>query len=605
MIRGARFDDVRAGRAHRFDAPDEVLVATTPDEVAGVLAALDAATTAGAWAYGYLAYEAASGLDPHLVTRAPDPDGPPLAWFGLTRTPPVEVPVVGPAGAPAGRWTPRDTALDHAARVARVHEHIAAGLTYQTNLTARVDGVLDLAADPDLVGLYADLAHAQRGSHHALLDLGRFVVVSASPELFVRRDGDELTVRPMKGTAARGRTTAEDEVIAARLRADPKERAENVMIVDLLRNDVSRVAVDGSVRVGSLCAPERYETVWQLTSEVTATARPGTGVLDLMRALFPCGSVTGAPKGSTMRLIADVEDAPRGVYCGAIGWVAPSGHGTGLPDVGFSVAIRTAVVDRSPPGAAPGRPARCTAPGAGSPGTPTPPPSTPRPSRRPASSPTAHPPPACSRPSPYVAGSRSTSTATSRGSRTPRRSSAWTPPRSGPPSRRTSPACARPACGWCCTATAPWRSPSRRSPATTDPSCSPRHCSPTRSTPRRTGRTTRPPTASPTPAASPRPAAPGPTRTTSCWSTRQASSPRRRSRRSRCASTTAGAPRPWAAVHCPASGRAVLVERGDLVERVLHPDDLERASGLAVVSSLRGWRPAVLAGALTPRAARP
>ncbi|HEY2222189.1 chorismate-binding protein [Actinomycetospora sp.] len=351
MSRGARFDDLRAGRAWRFDPPEEVLVATRPDEVAGVLADLEAATAGGAWAYGHLAYEAAPGLDPHLVTHPPEPDGPPLAWFGLTRTPPREVPVVERAGAPTGRWSPRGGAAAHAADVARVREQIAAGLTYQTNLTARVDGELDLAADPDLTGLYADLAHAQRGSHHALLDLGRFVVVSASPELFVRRDGDELTLRPMKGTAGRGRTTAEDASIAARLRADPKERAENVMIVDLLRNDVSRVAVNGSVRVGSLCAAERFETVWQLTSGITATARPGTGVLALMRALFPCGSVTGAPKGSTMRLIAALEDDPRGVYCGAIGWVAPPGHGTGLPDLQFSVAIRTAVVDRTPPGA--------------------------------------------------------------------------------------------------------------------------------------------------------------------------------------------------------------------------------------------------------------
>ncbi len=355
--RGARFDDLRAGRALRFDPPDEVLVATRPDEVAGVLAGIDAATAAGAWAYGHLAYEAAPGLDPHLVTHDPEPHGPPLAWFGLTRSPPTAVPAVAPAGAPTGRWTPRDAVAGpagHAARVARVHEHIAAGLTYQTNLTDRVDGVLDLAADPDLAGLYADLAHAQRGAHHALLDEGRFVVVSASPELFVRRTGDTLTVRPMKGTAARGRTTAEDRAIAARLRADPKERAENVMIVDLLRNDVGRVAVAGTVRVGSLCAVERYETVWQLTSEITATACPGTGVLALMRALFPCGSVTGAPKGSTMRLIAAVEDDPRGIYCGALGWVAPPGHGTGVPDVQFSVAIRTAVVDRAPPGAPPG-----------------------------------------------------------------------------------------------------------------------------------------------------------------------------------------------------------------------------------------------------------
>ncbi|MEJ2868056.1 chorismate-binding protein [Actinomycetospora sp. OC33-EN08] len=335
----ARFDDLRSGRALAFGPPDEVLVATCPEEVGPALAALDAATADGAWAYGFLAYEAAGGLDPSLVTRAPDPDGPPLAWFGITRSAPQEVPVVAPAGVPAGCWTLREDAAGHAGLVARVHDHIAAGLTYQMNLTARVDG--ELGPDADLAGLYADFAHAQRGAHHALLDLGRHVVVSASPELFVRRAGNRLTLRPMKGTAARGRTTAEDDAIVARLRADPKERAENVMIVDLLRNDVARVAVDGTVRVGELLAAERYETVWQLTSEITAMARPGVGVAELMAALFPCGSVTGAPKVSTMRLIAELEDSPRGVYCGALGWVAPSG------DLQFSVPIRTAVVDRS------------------------------------------------------------------------------------------------------------------------------------------------------------------------------------------------------------------------------------------------------------------
>nr|WP_246326063.1 chorismate-binding protein [Actinomycetospora corticicola] len=338
---------MRAGRALAFAAPDDLLVATRPDEVVPVLEALDAAVARGAWAYGHVAYEAAGGLDAHLVTREPDPDGPPLVRFGLTTTAPWEVPVVAPAGAAPGRWTVREDAASHARRVALVHEHIAAGRTYQTNLTTRVDGELDLVGDPDLTGLYADLAHAQRGAHHALLDLGRFVVVSASPELFVRREGDRLTLRPMKGTAARGRTTAEDDVVVARLRGDPKERAENVMIVDLLRNDVARVAVDGTVRAGALCVAERYETVWQLTSEVTATARPGVGVTALLRALFPCGSVTGAPKGSTMRLIAELEDSARGVYCGAVGWVAPPGHGTGLPDVQFSVPIRTVVADRT------------------------------------------------------------------------------------------------------------------------------------------------------------------------------------------------------------------------------------------------------------------
>lgn len=331
----ARFDDLRAGTALAFDAPAAVLTAGRADEVPDLLAAVDAATAAGRWAYGYLAYEAAPGLDPDLVTHPPAPDGPPVARFAVSDEPPRPVPVVAAAPPPSATWTLRTDAASHAAAVARIHARIAAGETYQVNLTGRVDGVVQ--GDP--ADLYPALVHAQRGAHHARLDLDRWVVASASPELFVRRDGDALTLRPMKGTAPRGRTTAEDAAAVAALRASGKDRAENVMIVDLLRNDVARVADD--VRVTDLCTPERYETVWQLTSGITATARPGTGLVDLLRALFPCGSVTGAPKIATMRLIADLEDSPRGIYCGAIGWVGPGGRAE------FAVPIRTIVADRT------------------------------------------------------------------------------------------------------------------------------------------------------------------------------------------------------------------------------------------------------------------
>jgi para-aminobenzoate synthetase/4-amino-4-deoxychorismate lyase len=224
--------------------------------------------------------------------------------------------------------------------VARVRAHIAAGETYQVNLTDR----LRAHVDGDPYALYAGLALAQRAAYSAHLDLGRYVIASASPELFFEWTGDRLRTRPMKGTAVRGRDSAEDDEQARRLRASPKERAENLMIVDLLRNDLSQVAVVGSVAVPELFALERYPTVWQLTSEVTARIRPGTGLVDVFRALFPCGSVTGAPKRRTMQVIRDLETGPRGVYCGAIGFVAPPG----VPvRARFSVAIRTAVVDRA------------------------------------------------------------------------------------------------------------------------------------------------------------------------------------------------------------------------------------------------------------------
>jgi para-aminobenzoate synthetase/4-amino-4-deoxychorismate lyase len=220
-----------------------------------------------------------------------------------------------------------------------VREEIAAGETYQCNLTDRFRA--PFSGDP--FALYAGLATAQGAAYNAYLDLGRFVVASASPELFFEWVGDHLRTRPMKGTAPRGGTQAEDAELARRLRASPKERAENVMIVDLLRNDLARVATVGGVAVHELLTLERYPTVWQLTSEVTAQVRPGCGLVDVFRALVPCGSVTGAPKASSMRVIRDLEAGPRGVYCGAVGLVAPP---SAPFRARFNVAIRTAVVDR-------------------------------------------------------------------------------------------------------------------------------------------------------------------------------------------------------------------------------------------------------------------
>ncbi|SDN82490.1 para-aminobenzoate synthetase / 4-amino-4-deoxychorismate lyase [Geodermatophilus sp. DSM 45219] len=340
-----RFDDVAGGTARCFPETSRVLVATTAEDVVPVLAEVERATAAGSWAFGYLSYEAAAGLDPGLavVPRPPD-DSLPLAVFGLADRP-VDVPVVGP---PAGReraysvgpWARGWTEAGHRSAVERVREHIAAGDTYQLNLTVRMRAPVS----GDLEQLYADLAGAQRGPHAAYLDLGRYAVLSASPELFFRWRGDELLTRPMKGTARRGPTTAEDEAARARLLASAKERAENLMITDLLRNDLGRVAEVGSVAVPALFTAERYGTVWQLTSDVTARVRPGTGLTDVFRALFPSGSVTGAPKRRSMELITGLEDSPRGVYCGAIGWVAPPG---GPERAVFSVAIRTVTVDRA------------------------------------------------------------------------------------------------------------------------------------------------------------------------------------------------------------------------------------------------------------------
>jgi len=336
----ARFDDLSRGRALVCPRPHRVLVADRPQDVPAVLAGVEAATAAGDWAFGYVGYEAAPGLDPALLVAPRSADGPPPAWFGICGPPGVTSPVGADGGGwAAARWEPGWTDAEHAAAVGRARDHIAAGDIYQVNLTDR----LRAAAAGDPSALYAALATAQQGAYNAYLDLGRFVIASASPELFFEWAGDRIRTRPMKGTIGRGATARQDAINARRLRASTKEQAENLMIVDLLRNDLSRIARCGTVEVTNLFSLERYPTVWQLTSEIAAEVRAGCGLGDIFRALFPCGSITGAPKASSMRIIHDLEDGPRGVYCGAIGLVGPPGADFRAR---FSVAIRTAVIDR-------------------------------------------------------------------------------------------------------------------------------------------------------------------------------------------------------------------------------------------------------------------
>jgi para-aminobenzoate synthetase/4-amino-4-deoxychorismate lyase len=219
--------------------------------------------------------------------------------------------------------------------VARIQELIAAGDTYQVNYSFP----LSTPFSGDAYELYRNLCLAQGAPYSAYLDLGRFKVLCLSPELFFERRGNHVITKPMKGTVKRGRWLAEDLKLAQWLRESAKDRAENVMIVDLLRNDLGKVAVPGSVSVSSLFDVERFETVWQMTSTVEATLKEGTTLVDLMTALFPCGSVTGAPKIRTMQIIRELERFPRGAYTGAIGFLKPGG------DCIFNVAIRTVVVD--------------------------------------------------------------------------------------------------------------------------------------------------------------------------------------------------------------------------------------------------------------------
>jgi para-aminobenzoate synthetase/4-amino-4-deoxychorismate lyase len=288
-----------------------------------------------------VAYEAAPAFDPALGVRTGSAAGDriPLLWFGLFRSP-RRLPGGGVPGAGAFRvseWQPSLARAEYEGRVRAVRAAIADGATYQVNLTLRLRA--HFAGDD--FAWYRTLRDAQRAPYAAYLDLGRWHILSASPELFFRWDpgSGRIVTRPMKGTSRRGRWLEEDARHAEILRSSAKERAENVMIVDLLRSDLGRIAAPGTVRVPELFTIETYPTVLQMTSAVEASPRPGTTLDDVFAALFPCGSVTGAPKVATMGLIADLEDSPRGVYCGAIGYVAPGGEAV------FNVAIRTVVVD--------------------------------------------------------------------------------------------------------------------------------------------------------------------------------------------------------------------------------------------------------------------
>jgi para-aminobenzoate synthetase/4-amino-4-deoxychorismate lyase len=343
----ARFDDLTGQEtSFRLVEPVGVLEAFRSDEVAGVLRAAEAAAGRGLWIAGFVAYEAAPGLDPALTVPARRRSGPfsdlPLAWFGMFAgrqetslpQPPSDAP---PADATS--WIPTIDRETYDRAIARIREHIATGDTYQVNHTLR----LHAHVDGDLRGLYRDLCFAQRGAYSAYLSLGRYKIASASPELFFRIEGDRIVTKPMKGTAPRGRWLEEDEALRDALRDSVKERAENAMIVDLLRNDLARIARSGSVTWTDVFETERFETVWQLTSTVSAQLDVGVTLDRVFGALFPSGSVTGAPKVSTMAIIANLEDSPRGVYCGTVGYLAPSGEP--MPRARFNVAIRTVVHD--------------------------------------------------------------------------------------------------------------------------------------------------------------------------------------------------------------------------------------------------------------------
>jgi para-aminobenzoate synthetase/4-amino-4-deoxychorismate lyase len=329
----AREDGERV-RGAFYAPPARWLRAERLEQVAEVLAEAQAAARAGAWVLGGLRYEAAPAFDAALVVRAGDR---PLAEFAVYLAEPQAWPASAAEGTGVLGWHDCQSDADEAVQIERIREYIRAGDCYQVNLTTRIRPE---AAAPDLGRAFLALHASQPGGFS--LFLREAGVASVSPELFfdwrALPEGPRtwlLAAQPMKGTAPRGRDVVEDEAAQAYLRTSEKERAENLMIVDLLRNDMGRIAALGSVRVPRLFELHALPTVWQMTSTVTAVSRPGTTLAEVFAALFPCGSVTGAPKVRAMEIIAELEPERRGWYCGALGLIQPGGVAS------FNVPIRT------------------------------------------------------------------------------------------------------------------------------------------------------------------------------------------------------------------------------------------------------------------------
>ena len=352
-----------------FLSPLRVLIANQPRELPALFAEIESVAVEGHFAAGFFTYECGAALEPKAAAHPRLHSGPaqPLAWFGIYPrgylfdhaagtfidrdppglvSPPPSTAVPNASSNPSPLSAPLQlhfalTPQQYASRIEAIHQWIRAGDVYQLNFTFPLRA--RIAASP--AALYASLRSRQPVEYGAFIHWqpGRYAL-SFSPELFFRtEDHDDtrlITTRPMKGTAPRGRTTAEDRQIAEWLRTDPKNRSENVMIVDLLRNDLGRLCSYGSVCVEDLFAVERYPSLWQMTSTVTGELRPAIGYADIFRALFPCGSITGAPKVHAMELLAQIEDEPRGIYTGAIGFFSRS-------RTVFNVAIRTLELESS------------------------------------------------------------------------------------------------------------------------------------------------------------------------------------------------------------------------------------------------------------------
>lgn len=326
--------DIGKNRRRVYRNPMNVLCAERIDQIPALIEQVEAAAREGLTAVGFLSYEAAPAFDSKLTVQEPDKSYP-LSLFALFDGATSDIPSVTAEPSEICPWIPDTDFQEYRDQFSSVREAIRRGESYQVNLTLRMTS--ESAGDD--YALYRRLQIAQNAEYSAYMRFGSLRIVSVSPELFFAWDGKSLVTRPVKGTSSRSDLPDEDDVLGQELTASAKNRAENLMIVDLLRNDLGRIAEYGSVRVDELIALERYPTFVQLASQISATTRPGVSLLQIFNSLFPCGSVTGAPKRSTMAHIAALEKGPRGIYCGAIGIIEPGLRST------FSVAIRTTVID--------------------------------------------------------------------------------------------------------------------------------------------------------------------------------------------------------------------------------------------------------------------
>jgi para-aminobenzoate synthetase / 4-amino-4-deoxychorismate lyase len=336
-----------SGEWLHFAIPHQILMAKSLKEVLPALHEMERLVESNNWyAAGFLSYEAASAFEHGLRTHASttrlneyssihstSTDDFPYLWFGLYPRPRVVTMPKPVQPKETLNWQPNVNRETYNEAITQIKNHIAKGRTYQVNYTMRLQaGFAGKAGN-----FFLHLAQGQK-NYAAYVDIGRYVICSASPELFFQLEGDTITCHPMKGTVRRGRTTIEDQEQSEWLKNSVKNRAENVMIVDMVRNDLGRVAETGSVCVPELFTIERYPTLWQMTS--TVTAKTSASLTDIFSALFPCASITGAPKVSTMKIINDLERTPRRVYTGSIGYISPQRKAK------FNVAIRTALIDR-------------------------------------------------------------------------------------------------------------------------------------------------------------------------------------------------------------------------------------------------------------------